>query len=109
MTIAYLNDNLVVLKDLYDPWASAGAGEYITTGTVTAQLKDTSDVNVGGAITMNYYAARGGITGHWWVGIIEEDATLTLGADYDVVVTATASGDRIGSWRQRHRVALRSA
>jgi hypothetical protein len=109
MAILYLNDNLIEIKDMYDPWATAGAGEYITTGTVSAQIKDTAGTNVGSAITMTYYAARGGVSGHWWVGIIEEDAALTVGTDYDVTVTATASTDRVGSWTQRHRVVTRTA
>ena len=103
------NDNLIILKDLYDPFATAGAGEYISTGTVTAQLKDTAGTNIGGAITMAYYAARGGVAGHYWIGIIEEDAALVLGDDVDVDVTATASTDRVGRWLQRHRVVRRTA
>lgn len=109
MTIYYQNDNLVVIKDMYDPWASSGAGEYISSGTVTAQIKDTAGTNVGSAITMSYYSQRGGVTGHWWVGVIEEDVALTVDTDYDVVVSAAASSDRVGKWTQRHRVALRSA
>lgn len=107
--ILYQNDNLIIIENLYDPWATAGAGEYITTGTVTAQIKDTAGVNIGSAITMAYYSARGGVGGHYWIGVIEEDAALTLNAEVDIDVTATASTDRVGRWLQRHKIVRRTA
>ena len=109
MPIFYLNDNKIQIKDLYDAQASAGAGEYLTTGTATATIKDTAGATVVSGITLTYYAAQGGVAGHYWIGIIEEDAALTVGADYDVVVDFTGSTDRKAQWTKRERVMLRTA
>lgn len=101
MPIYLGNDCAIVIKDLYDAWASSGAGAYITSGTVTAQIKDTtgatpgSGTNIGSAITLSYYSSRAGVSGNWWVGVIEEDAALSADTEVDVVVTATASSDRV--------------
>ena len=109
MTLYVSNDNAIVVKDLYDPWATAGAGEYIASGTASAQLKDTAGANIGGAITLSYYSSRGGVAGHWWVGVIEEDhAALVVGNYVDVAVTITASTDRVYAATQRHRVERRT-
>ena len=101
MPIYLGSDNAIVIKDLYDPWESSGTGAYITSGTVSAQIKDTtgatpgSGTNIGSAITLSYYAARAGVAGNYWVGVIEEDPALSADTEVDVVVTATASSDRV--------------
>lgn len=114
MPIYVGNDNMVVIKDLKDVWASSGAGAFITSGTVTAQLKDTTSTpgngtNIGSAITLSYYSARDGVSGNWWVGVIEEDAALSAETEVDVCVTATASSDRVGYWVKREPVIRRTS
>lgn len=101
MPIYLGNDVNVELSDLYDEYANSGTGEYISSATVTAQIKDTtgatpgSGANIGSAIPMTYYAARGGVAGHFWVGTIEEDTALSADTEVDVVVTVNASSDRV--------------
>lgn len=115
MPIYLGSDNAIVIKDLYDKWANSGVGEYISSGTVTAQLKDTagatpgSGTNIGSAITLSYYAARAGVSGHWWVGVIEEDAALSADTEVDVVITATASSDRVFAVTKREPVIRRTS
>lgn len=110
MPILLGSDNAVILEDLHDDWASSGAGEYISTGTVTAQLREPdgptigTGTTIGSPITMTYYTSRNGVAGHWWVGVIEEDVAVVIGLDVDVVVTATASSDRVRVFKERHRV-----
>ena len=109
------NDNAIVVEDLKDPWASSGAGEWIITAlSATGQLKDATGelgegANIGSAITLTYYAQRDGVTGHFWVGVVEEDhAALVAGNAVDVQVTITASSDRVYKTTQRHSVVRRT-
>lgn len=101
MATAYLdNDCAIVVRDVYDPWASSGAGEYITTASsATGQVYATDrTTTVGGSISLSYYSARAGVAGHFWVGVLEEDHTAiaTEGA-YTLKVSITASSDRVFS------------
>ena len=108
MAIYYQNDCAVEIEDLFDERANSGAGEYISSGTVTAQLVDIDGANIGAAITMSYSTLKNGVSGHWWTGIIEEDVAVTLGQAVDVVVTAIASSDRVYKATQRHQVVRRT-
>lgn len=112
MAIYKGSDCYIRIVGLRDKAADSGAGEYITSGTVTAQLKDPdgteigNGTNIGSAITMSYLAAWGGVTEHTWYGVIEEDVDIDLGQMVDVVVTATASTDRVRVFKRRERVML---
>lgn len=100
MNIAYLNnDCAIVVTDVYDPWASTGAGEYISTASsATAQVYEMDrTTTVGGSITLTYYTFRAGDAGHWWVGVLEEDhaAITSENTQYSCKVNITASSDRV--------------
>ena len=99
MAVAYLdNDNAIVVYDLRDVWASSGTGEDITSASsATAQVYATDrTTTVGGSITLTYYAARNGVAGTYWVGILEEDhAAIAAEGAYTLKVSITASSDRV--------------
>lgn len=111
MPIFALNDNAIVLQDLYDPWALSGAGDFIVSGTVTAQIYELDGVTpIGAAISLTYFAQRAGVTGHWWMGGIEEDVALTVGDEVLIDVQADAGTDRIYRLpRRRERVLERTS
>lgn len=101
MATAYLsNDSAIVVEGLHDPWASSGAGADITTASsATAQVYETDrTTTVGGSITLTNYTSRDGVTGNWWVGVLEEDhAAIVAEGAYTVKVDITASSDRVFS------------
>ena len=79
------SDNLVkiTLQDAHDE-------SYVNSGTVTMTLKDTSGVDVTGAVdlALAYVDASDGI----WFGNIPDTITLTEGSPYTLWITST-SGD----------------
>ncbi len=87
------NDELIQMNGLYDQQAAT----YVNDATVSLQIKTMAGVNVGAAITMSYVASSNGV----YVGSIEEDASIVVGTSYLLVITVTASGDRVGTWTSK--------
>lgn len=85
------NDNLLTVDYLRD--VRDADGTYITTGTVTAQVKTRAGANVGSLVTLTFVSAS---TTGTWQGVIEDDVAIVAGTPYVVVVDIAASGDRIG-------------
>jgi hypothetical protein len=98
-------DNLIRWRGLYDKktksyvndatltWVFRAAnsdGSYSATGTLVTSGGGTMELD-----TQND-GSTPSVTGDY-IGVIEDDAAFTLGATYWAIVTATASGDRIGS------------
>lgn len=83
------NDNLLTVDLLRDERDAAGV--YITTGTVSAQIKDMAGANVGGAITLSYVAASNGK----WQGVIEDDVAIVANTRYVLHLDIAASSDRV--------------
>ena len=83
------NDNLLTVDRLRDERDAAGT--YISTGTVTAQLKDLAGANVGAAITLSYVTSSDGK----WQGVIEDDVSITVGTKYVLHLDIAASSDRV--------------
>jgi len=87
-TADYVNDATItwVIR------AAAASGDFDPTGALVA--------NGGG--TMTYVTGSNGC----YVGTIEDDAALTIGMTYWVVVSMAASGDRVGSRKLKYVAAL---
>lgn len=80
------SDNAIWVDKLYDRVED----EFITTGTVTFEVKDPLGNTVGSG-SMTYV----GGPNQSWVGVLEDGTTLTVGTVYSVIVLATASSDRV--------------
>ncbi|MGH8743380.1 MAG: hypothetical protein ACREUY_03790 [Burkholderiales bacterium] len=103
-------DNLIRWRGLYDKKTKA----YVNDATITWVFRAASvdgSYNASGALvsaaagTMELDTQNDGatasVTGDY-VGVIEDDAAFTESATYWAVVTATASGDRIGSRKVKY-------
>lgn len=89
MAVAFVsNDNVVQLDALAD------VDGYINNATVAAVINTKAGVEVVASFTLTYVTASNGR----YRGTIEEDAAITSGTEYVLVVSATASSDRKGSW-----------
>ena len=87
------NDNTILLEDLYDTVGAA----YITDATVTWVLKNAAGTTITSG-SLSYVTGTSGT----YRGNIEEDTALTVGAVYELTVTAAASGDRNGEWNYKY-------
>ncbi len=103
-------DNLIRWRGLYDKKSK----RYVNDGTLTWVFRAANadgSYNANGALvanaggTMELDTQNDGttpsVTGDY-VGVIEDDAAWTDGAAYWAIVTATASGDRIGSRKVKY-------
>ena len=82
------SDNVIWLDNLFDTVDA----EFIAAGTVTFVVNDSSGNPVSGASGSLTYV---GGDNRSWVGVCEDGVTLTPGAAYTVVITVTASNDRV--------------
>ena len=95
----YINeDNDVVLSGVRESYS----GDYVTSATVTADLKNQYGTAVASAVSLSYVSGTDGD----YRGTIDKDsvASLTAGEDYYVEVTVTA-GEVEGFRRVRMRAA----
>ncbi len=77
--------------------SSAGTSpstSYINDATVTAQLKTSLGVSVGGALTLSYVAASDGK----YRSLIEEDTAFALNVSYEYHIDADAGSDLKAHW-----------
>lgn len=82
------SDNAIWLDNLFDQVDE----ELVIAGTVTFELKDSAGAAVsGGTGSLSYV----GGPMNSWVGVLEDNVSLTPGASYTVIVTVAASGDRV--------------
>lgn len=95
------NDNRVVLTGL----KNESSGNFENSATVTMTLYDSSGNTVSGQswpASLSYIAASNGN----YEGTLDDGLSLTEGADYEVRVTATASG-ATGEWRKELEASFR--
>lgn len=95
------NDNRIVLEGVYNE----SSGSYENAATVTMILYDATGAQVSGQswpASLSYVSASNGN----YEGTLDNLLSLTDGADYDLVVTATASGET-GEWRMELEAAYR--
>lgn len=84
------NDNIVNLIGLQDSETDV----YVNTATVTAQVKDATDNNVGSSISLSFTSGSNGD----YAGLIPDDLGLTKDAWYEIEVTANDGAGRLGFW-----------
>lgn len=80
------SDNAIWLDNLFD----AVEEEYISAGTVEFEIQNSAGSSVATG-TLSYV---GGAM-RSWVGVLEDNVSLTAGAVYTVIVTVEASDDRV--------------
>ena len=93
------NDNTIELDGLYDN-VSAG---YVNDATLSLVIRDLEGTLIS-TVSMSYVATTNGN----YRGNIEEDIVIVAGEVYALTITATASGDRVGSWRAQKSAKYRT-
>lgn len=85
------NDNLLQLFGLKDERTNT----FVSSATVTAQLKDAAGVAVGSPMTLTHVAGSNGD----YAGIIPDTTALVAGASYTAEITADNGADQRGFWK----------
>ena len=109
MAVLYArNDNLLWVCEV----TNGLTGAYITNATVTAQLYDNDGDTVGSQVSCAYTAGSVVVDGKTYaggnyVGVVEEDAAITVGVPLVAHIEATATGDLVAHWEKPVTVMVR--
>jgi len=88
--LLYKNDNLIEVDEL----KNEVSGNFISTATVTAILKNSAGAQIGGAITLTYVASSNGK----YQGNVPDDLAANLGDKITAEITADDGADKRAFW-----------